>query len=79
MKPVKNVLGAMFAFILFLSDFICIEDCNISVCLLQEIAALEADLEAKDALMEKQSKLLQHWQGLLESQKNTHVEELERV
>lgn len=45
----------------------------------KEIAALEAELKVKDALMEKQSKLLRHWQSLLEAQKNTHIEELERV
>ncbi|KAG0626583.1 hypothetical protein M758_2G136400 [Ceratodon purpureus] len=45
----------------------------------KEIAGLEAELKEKDALLEKQNKLLQHWQGLLEAQKNIHIQELERV
>lgn len=45
----------------------------------KEIAGLEAELKAKDTLLEKQNKLLQHWQGLLEAQKKIHIQELERV
>jgi hypothetical protein len=64
---------------LFFSSNKQLQDHNKSVNLLQEIAELEAELQVKDALFEKQNKLLQHWQGLLEAQKDIHIEELKRV
>lgn len=54
-------------------------DCDASINLLQEIAELEAELVVKDALLEKQNKHLQHWQSLLDTQKDVHIQELERV
>jgi hypothetical protein len=40
---------------------------------------LEAELKAKDALIEAQEKKLQSWQGLLQAQRNVLVKELEQV
>lgn len=45
----------------------------------KEIATLEAELKAKDALIEAQEKKLQSWQGLLQAQRNVLVKELEQV
>jgi Tfp pilus assembly protein PilN len=74
----RNVSGSKLAFTWFRNSKHAY-DCDVSVNLLQEIAGLEVELQEKDTLLEKQNKLLQHWQGLLEAQKKIHIQELERV
>jgi hypothetical protein len=46
---------------------------------LQEISELEMELKVKDAVLEKQNKLLQSWQFRLEDEKDKHNGGLERV
>ena len=45
----------------------------------KEIEALEEELKEKNELLERQGKLLKGWQDLLNAQKASIVDELEKV